>query len=99
MKELKYTTQFKKDLKRIQNDPKRIADVKKVLKILQKTGSVPKEYLPHKLESNFHYSVFNDSTGLRNAALYTCTISASMASAQISASAPAKIHQPTPVRY
>ena len=53
MKVLKYTTQFKKDLKRIQNDPKRIADVKKVLKILQKNGSVPKEYLPHKLEGVF----------------------------------------------
>ena len=53
MKVLKYTTQFKKDLKRIQNDSKRIADVKKVLKILQKTGSVPKEYLPHKLEGAF----------------------------------------------
>jgi mRNA interferase YafQ len=50
MKELKYTTQFKKDLKKIQNNPIRIADVKRVLTILQKTGTLPKEYLPHKLE-------------------------------------------------
>jgi len=52
MKELKYTTQFKKDLKRIQNNPKRIADVKKVLKILKQTGAIPKEYLPHKLDGD-----------------------------------------------
>jgi len=52
MKEFKYTTQFKKDLKRIQNNPKRIADLKKVLKILEKTGDLPKEYLPHKLEGD-----------------------------------------------
>jgi mRNA interferase YafQ len=50
MKQLKYTTQFKKDLKRIQKNPKRIADVKKCLKILEETGILPKEYLPHKLE-------------------------------------------------
>jgi mRNA interferase YafQ len=47
---LKYTTQFKKDLKRIRHNPKRIADVKKVLKFLETTGSIPNEYLPHKLE-------------------------------------------------
>ena len=50
MIELKITTQFKKDLKRIQNNPKRIADLKKALKILGTTGALPKEYLPHKLE-------------------------------------------------
>ena len=53
MRKLKYTTQFKKDLKKIQNNPGRIAEVKKVLKILVKTGTVPKEYLPHKLEGSF----------------------------------------------
>jgi len=53
MNELQYTTQFKKDLKRIKNNPKRIADLKKVLKILEKTGALPKEYLPHKLEGDF----------------------------------------------
>jgi len=50
MKELKFTTQFKKDLKKLQNNPKRIANVKIALKILEKTGALPKEYLPHKLE-------------------------------------------------
>ena len=50
MKELIYTTQFKKDLKKIQNNPKRIAEVKKALKTLKESGILPKEYLPHKLE-------------------------------------------------
>jgi len=38
MKELKYTAQFKKDLKRIQTNPKRIAEVKKALKTLKESG-------------------------------------------------------------
>ena len=50
MIKLKITTHFKKDLKRIQNNPKRIADLKKALKILETTSTLPKEYLPHKLE-------------------------------------------------
>jgi len=40
MKELKFTKQFKKDLKRIQNNSKRIACLKGVLKILQETGTL-----------------------------------------------------------
>jgi len=53
MKELKYTGQFKKDLKRIQNNPKRIAGLKKALKILQETGSLPKEYESHLLTGDY----------------------------------------------
>jgi len=50
MKVLKYTRQFKKDLKKIQNNPKRIACLKKVLILLQETGTLSKEYKPHFLE-------------------------------------------------
>ena len=53
MKELKFTRQFKKDLKRIQNNPKRIAGLKKVLTILQDTGTLPREYKPHMLAGNY----------------------------------------------
>jgi mRNA interferase YafQ len=53
MKELKLTGQFKKDLKRIQNNPKRIAELKKVLKILQIAGTLPKEYKPHMLTGDY----------------------------------------------
>ncbi|MDR1097305.1 MAG: type II toxin-antitoxin system YafQ family toxin [Tannerella sp.] len=53
MKELKLTGQFKKDLKRIQNNPKRIAELKKILKILQIAGALPKEYKPHLLTGDY----------------------------------------------
>ena len=53
MKEFKYTRQFKKDLKRIQNNPGQIANLKKALKILQETGTLPKEYKPHELRGKF----------------------------------------------
>jgi len=54
MKELKFTRQFKKDLKRIQNNPKRITGLKVVLKILQETGTLPKEYKPHMLAGDYN---------------------------------------------
>jgi mRNA interferase YafQ len=53
MKELKFTGQFKKDLKKIQNNPKRIAELKRVLNILQGTGTLPSEYKPHTLIGDY----------------------------------------------
>ena len=41
MKTLKMSSRFKKDLKRIQNNPKRIENVETVLKLLRDTGMVP----------------------------------------------------------
>lgn len=49
MWELKISKQFKKDLKRYQNDPKQIARLKEVLLMLKENGVVPKEYKPHML--------------------------------------------------
>ncbi|MBR4846253.1 MAG: type II toxin-antitoxin system YafQ family toxin [Bacteroidaceae bacterium] len=49
MRVLKQTGQFKKDLKRIQNNPKKIANLEKVLYLLQKDGYLPPEYKPHYL--------------------------------------------------
>lgn len=43
---LKMTGQFKKDLKRIQNNPKKIEHLKAVLSSLQETGIVPENYPP-----------------------------------------------------
>ena len=43
------TGQFKKDLKRIQNNPKKIEHLRAVLTSLQETGVVPESYYPHKL--------------------------------------------------
>ena len=53
MKQLKQSSQFKKDLKRIQNNPKKIAALELILNYLRKTGTVPKEYNPHPLIGNY----------------------------------------------
>lgn len=49
MKELKITSQFKKDLKRYQNQPNRVEKLKVVLRHLQQGTAIPPEYKPHKL--------------------------------------------------
>jgi len=53
MWELKYTSQFKKDLKRYQNKPSKIDSLKVVLESLQNTGIVPSAYNPHMLKGNY----------------------------------------------
>lgn len=47
---LKYTGQFKKDLKRYKNQPKKIEALMEVLKFLQDTGTVPASCNPHMLK-------------------------------------------------
>ena len=53
MKELKITSQFKKDLKKYQNQPKRIEKLKVVLSYLQQGNPIPQEYKPHKLLGDY----------------------------------------------
>lgn len=53
MKILKQTSQFKKDLKRIQNNPKKISSLEAVLRILSETGTIPKEYKPQLLSGDY----------------------------------------------
>ena len=53
MKELKLSKQFKKDLKRIQHNPRRIANVKSVLAELRDTGKVSSKYKPHLLSGDY----------------------------------------------
>lgn len=53
MRKLKQTSQFKKDLKRIQNNPKKVASLQTVLELLQTTGIVPQEYKPHLLIGDY----------------------------------------------
>ena len=50
---LKYTGQFKKDLKRYQNKPKKIESLMRILTLLKETGSVPDEYYPHMLKGDY----------------------------------------------
>ena len=49
MKILKQSSQFKKDLKRIQHNPKKIEKLRTVLELLKESGTIPSEYKPHLL--------------------------------------------------
>ncbi len=53
MWEIKYTTKFKKDLKRIKNQPDRLSGLKTVLKQLEEKGTVDASYNPHPLTGNY----------------------------------------------
>ncbi len=54
MRILKQTGQFKKDLKKIQNNPKRIKTLEKVLTLLKETDRLPSEYSPHLLKGKYN---------------------------------------------
>ena len=53
MKELRITSQFKKDLKKYQHQPQRIKKLKTVLGYLQQGVAIPQEYKPHRLLGNY----------------------------------------------
>ena len=50
---LKITSQFKKDLKRIQNNPSKIKHLKEVLELLEHNGKLPEKYKPHRLIGDY----------------------------------------------
>ena len=50
---LKITSQFKKDLKRIQNNPSKIKHLKEVLELLEQDGKLPEKYKPHRLIGDY----------------------------------------------
>ncbi len=49
MKKLQPTTQFKKDYKRIKNNPNKVKDLREILEILKNEQPIPAEYKPHAL--------------------------------------------------
>ncbi len=53
MKVIEQTSQFKKDLKRIKNNPKRIAELGIALRHLKYNGNVPDSYNPHRLKGDY----------------------------------------------
>jgi mRNA interferase YafQ len=53
MKDLQPTTQYKKDLKRYKNDPKKLDVLKKVLEMLRDELPIPAEYRPHMLYGEY----------------------------------------------
>ncbi len=53
MKNLKPSTQYKKDLKRIRNNPKKAAALLEVLRMLENEIPIPKFYRPHMLSHDY----------------------------------------------
>lgn len=53
MKELRFTKQFKKDLKRILNQPKKLKELNNVLDMLRNEIKLPDKYCQHKLYGEY----------------------------------------------
>lgn len=53
MKELRYTRQFKKDLKRFLNQPKKLEELKIVLDMLRNETPLPEKYRQHPLKGEY----------------------------------------------
>ena len=53
MKTLRYSTQFKKDVKRYRKQPNKIAKLLKFLKLLQEEQPIPSKYKPHLLTGDY----------------------------------------------
>ena len=53
MKELRYTGQYKKDLKRFINQPKKLEELNGILTLLANEQPIPPENNPHKLKGDY----------------------------------------------
>lgn len=53
MKELRYTRQFKKDLKRFLNQPKKLEELRLVLNMLREEIALPAKYRQHSLKGEY----------------------------------------------
>lgn len=53
MKELRYTRQFKKDLKRIINNPKKLGELNAVLDMLRREIPLPTNFRRHSLHGEY----------------------------------------------
>ena len=53
MKKLRPSTHYKKDLKRIRNNPKKAAELLKILQLLENELPIPDTYRPHLLTNDY----------------------------------------------
>lgn len=53
MKKLKPSTQYKKDVKRIRNNPKKAEELLKILRLLENELPIPDKYKPHHLTNDY----------------------------------------------
>lgn len=52
MKEIRYTSQFKKDVKRFLNNPKKLRELNIVIDLLKNEITLPERYREHALQGN-----------------------------------------------
>ena len=53
MKVIRYSTQYKKDIKRYANQQEKLDALFKIIKLLEKGENIPAESLPHPLRGNY----------------------------------------------
>lgn len=53
MKNIRYTRQFKKDLKRFLNQPKKLEELRIVLNMLREEITLPEKYRQHPLKGEY----------------------------------------------
>ena len=53
MKSLQPTTQYRKDYKRIKNNPKKVKALKEILTLLMNEQPIPSRYKPHTLSGEY----------------------------------------------
>lgn len=53
MKQLKPSTQYKRDYKRFRNQPQKVAKLLQILNLLQNEQPIPQENYPHMLTGNY----------------------------------------------
>lgn len=53
MKDLRFSTQYKKDAKRFRNQPQKMEKVAEVLRMLRDEIPIPEKYRPHLLTGNY----------------------------------------------
>ena len=53
MKIVKASSQYKKDFKRIKNDPEKVADVLEIIRLLENELPIPDSFNPHRLTGNY----------------------------------------------
>ena len=73
---LKQTSQFKKDLKAVKFDERKLDELQKVFEYLGRTGLVPAEYLPHPLKGQYKNCMelkkYNRKLGFLKRKYYFC---------------------------
>ena len=53
MKTLRPSTQYKKDLKKIRNNPQKASELLRVLRLLENEEQIPASYRPHMLSGDY----------------------------------------------